>query len=195
VLLCAPEEMDRTTSIGECGEQKTPPKTKILKEAQSQDWGEDSRVTYHTDSDNSENSENEEDIVKEKSPGSMSTSPLTRRLSMRSPSVHIFRLPEINELENADLLNKLVKEVQLFPNPPTSKPGESHCASIPESPVEVPSSPHSKATARWGMVAKFARKLTAQTQDSPTNESKGKVKLKPRRGSKAIPNVTEDQYV
>jgi hypothetical protein len=181
----------------ENGERKTPlPKAQILKEAQSQDWGEDSRVTYHTDSDNSENSENEEEVVKEKSPhSSMNSSPLARRLSMRTPSVHIFRVPEINELENADFLNKLAEEVALFPDPPTTKPAETHCTSIPESPSEPPSSPRRKATVRWGMVAKFARKLTAQPQESSANESTEKVKLKPRRGSKAMPNVSEDQYV
>lgn len=111
---------------------------------------------------------------------------------MRTPSVHIFRIPEINELENATFLNQLVKEIAVFPEPPSNKkPLETKLSLSVEPPVEA-SSPRRKVADRWAMVAKFARRLTAQ---ETANGDAAMKKGKSRRGSKTIPNVSEDQYV
>lgn len=168
----------------------TPCKENILKESQSQDWGEDVAINFHTDSDNSDNSENEESNEQKESSHTPHSSPLTRRLSMRAPSVHIYRVPEINELENAEFLEKLAREISRFPEPPSvQKHSEPFLQS--EMSGETLLSPRSKVSARWAMVAKFARKLTSQ-ETSTTGE---KIKQKTRRGSKTIPNISEDQYV
>jgi hypothetical protein len=175
----------------------SPGNLKRLKESESQDWGEDARVLDNTDSDNSDASDNEEEKSKKTTPLS---SPITRRLSMRTPSVHIFRVPEINELENANFLNQLAKEIALFPEPPSSaklvtsslKSVEMNLSLPPEEPPAEASSPRRKVTDRWAMVAKFARRLTAQDASNGDGALK---KGKSRRGSKTMPNVSEDQYV
>lgn len=221
----------------------------ISKETLSQEWGEISRVEeFNSDSDdNSETSEKNEKVKTEsKSPH---TSPITRRLSMRAPSVHIFRPPEINELENAEFLEKLAKEISTFPTPPNinhhhtnqfynqhhnhsnntnhsnhlfqqssnsslsstitptstssilqsnmhdlSLSSSSSSSSIIDHPPEESPSARRKVAARWTMVAKLARKLTA-VDSNQNNENSNKSKSKSRRGSKSIPNISEDQYV
>jgi hypothetical protein len=181
-----------TTPVKNTEEKVSPENVKRqLKDAESQDWGEDARVLDNSDSENSDVSDNEEEKPKKPTPH---TSPITRRLSMRTPSVHIFRVPEI-ELENANFLKQLVKEIALFPEPPSNaKPVEINLnLTSAEPPADVPSSPRLKvASDRWAMVAKFARRLTAQ--DS-TNGDGAIKKGKSRRGSKTMPNVSEDQYV
>lgn len=203
----------------------------LSRETLSQEWGEVCRVDDNSDSDNSETSENEkvekiEKVIKRSDTKSPHTSPMTRRLSMRTPSTHIFRLPEINELEDAEFLATLAKEIATFPLPPNPNPHIlssihtniptqlfQHSHSQPHSqsqsqiydevtptsssssdtpPGESPSS-RRKVAARWTMVAKLARKLTST--DTQNNENTNKSKSKPRRSSKAIPNVSEDQYV
>ena len=241
----------------------------ISKETLSQEWGDVCRVEENSDSDGSEASEKNE---KNSEARSKHTSPMTRRLSMRVPSI-IFRPPEINELENAEFLEKLAKEIATFPNPPTSHlqiqiptnnyyntpthhtpvhhtphhhtpthsntqnhtpqqlfqqspsiPSSSHLNSSSasavatsvtmsnsnssvnymssnsevalqsfESPPEGSPTSNRKTTTRWAMVAKFARRLTST--DNQNNEASHKSKSKPRRTSKAIPNISEDQYV
>lgn len=167
----------------------TPCKETLSKKSHSQDWGEEVDVNFHTDSDNSDISDNEEPNKSKEISNTPHSSPLTRRLSMRAHSVHIYRVPEINELENAEFLDNLAKEISLFPEPP-STPKQPEPIITSEGVHEISSSPRGKVSARWAMVAKFARKLTAHQETTPE-----KAKQKARRGSKTIPNVSEDQYV
>lgn len=138
--------------------------------------------------------------VKSLSPNS---SPITRRLSMRIPSsAHIFHNPEINEIDNGQFLEQLLKEISTFPDPPVRniKPENSHPTITPisSSTNEEINNPKRKVTARWAMVTNFAKKLASTNENSNSSsaaEGGTKTKFKIRRQTKTIPNVSEDQYV
>jgi hypothetical protein len=185
--------------------------TKSLNPSFSHDWDEENYGKLEKISDNSEDSDlsDDEEIDQEKKEErekkvssiktnknlSPNSSPITRRLSMRVPSVHISHNPEINEIENSLFLSQLLKEISTFPDPPVhvsfQKKPENNSTPIPEE-----SSPSiRKVTTRWTMVANFAKKLASTNDNSNPPENGAKPKSKGRRGSKSIPNVSEDKYV